>query len=118
MAKPQIGDERYLLEIISTEAVLALAKKQGWPGGEEGVREFCEPEDAAVYSVHKTLDEAVDAARKWLATGQSFYGCAMIDHQVYEQWHDDLGNRVKGADWERQKSFEVAMDDEVLEIAA
>lgn len=115
---PKVGDERYLVEVISTEAVEKMARDAGWDG-RDGLREFCEPEDAAIYTVHETLDLATDAARKWLATGKSFYGSAMIDHQVFEQWHDDRGNRVKGADWERQKSYEVAAgDDEILEIAA
>jgi hypothetical protein len=113
---PVLGSERYTVEIIDTEKVEALARKQGWPGGIEGLREFCEPEDAAEYRVCRTLDEAIKMARAWLAKGSSFYGCCIIDHEIYEPLHDDLGNRVKGASWEVQRSYEVANDDEVIEV--
>jgi len=117
LRKPKIGDERYLVERIDTRSVEALARKQGWPGGDEGLREFCEPDDAASYTEHHTLDDAVAVARAWLAKGTSFYGCVMIDHEVYEQWHDDRGNRVKGAEWERQCSYEVSRGEpEVIRV--
>jgi hypothetical protein len=110
---PKIGDERFLVEMIDTARVEALARKRGWKGG-EGLRECCEPEDTALYTTHKSLAEAVTAAKEYLAEGTSFYGCTLIDHEVYEQWHDDRGNRVKGASWERQRSYEVAMDGEPI----
>ena len=116
MTRPQIGDERYLLEIISAKEVMDLAKKNGRTSDDDGIHEYCEPADAADYIAFKTLDKAVDKAKEWLATGDSFYGCAIIDQQVYEQWHDDRGNRVMGADWEVRKSYEVAMDMDVIEV--
>lgn len=116
---PKIGDERFTVEIIATSAVEAMARKQGWTGGDEGLREFCEPEEAAVYWQRKTLDEAVKAAKDWLAGGLSFYGCVIIDREVYEEPHDDRGNPVKvPPTWERQESFEVAMDGECIKVAA
>jgi hypothetical protein len=108
--KPQIGDERFLVEMIDHEAVKKLASEQGWTGGDEGLREFCEPEEAAVHKVCGTLDEATKAALAWLATGRDFYGCSIIDRQVFE--------KPKGcpASWERQESWEVAMDGDRIVI--
>ena len=37
--RPQIGDERYLLEIIETERVEAMARKDGW-NGDDSLREY------------------------------------------------------------------------------
>ena len=93
--KPKIGDERFRIEILSTAAVTALAKQQGWEGGDEGLREYCEPEEAAVYWCRYSLDEAVKAAKEWLSHGVSFYGSVIIDREVYEEPHDDQGNLVK-----------------------
>jgi hypothetical protein len=115
--KPDIGDERYMVEMIDLERVKAVARKHGYTGrGGEGLREFCEPEQAAVYSIHATLDEATAAAKAYLLKGTSFYGSTIIDHEVFERWQDDLGNRVKGASWECQRSWEVAQDGERIEV--
>lgn len=115
-AIPHIGDERWLVEMISTADVEILARKQGWPGGDEGIREFCEPEDAAQWAVYRSFEKAVAAARTWLATGKSFYGCAIIDYQVVEQPRDDRGNLVRMSPcWEWQKSYEVSTDGETIE---
>jgi hypothetical protein len=115
--RPKIGDERWLLEIIDTADVEAMARLEGW-NGEDGIREFCEPENASTYTVHTSLDKAVAAAREYLAKGTSFYGCAIIDHQVVETPHDDLGNLIDvPPEWERQRSYEVAMDGECIEVS-
>lgn len=115
--KPSIGDERFVLECINTDDVLALARKQGWPGGVEGLREFCEPEDAGTYTIHATLAEAIEAGKRDLASGDSFYGCAIIDREVFEAAHDDRGNSVRcPPSWERQESYEVAVDGEVINV--
>ena len=115
---PKIGEERFLIEILNTSAVEALARKQGWDGGDEGLRESCEPEDAAVYWTRSALDEAVKAARDWLSQGTSFYGCAIIAREVFEAPHDDRGNPVNcPATWERHETFEVAMDGEMIKVA-
>lgn len=114
MPKPKVGDERYLVEMIDARAVEAMARTAGWDG-EDGLREFCEPQDAAVYSVHKSLDEAVSAAHTWLATGRDFYGCAIIDHQVFEKPIDDTGNLIRvPPQWKRRSSYEVTMDGECI----
>ena len=113
---PKVGDERFLVEIINTAAVEALARKHGWTG-DEGLRECCEPEDAAVYWERRTLDDAEKAARDWLANGLSFYGCVIIDRQVFEQPSDDRGNLVDvPPQWENQESYEVAMDGETIRV--
>jgi len=114
-SKPEVGDERFLVEMIETVRVEAMARKAGWDGS-DGLREFCEPDEAALYTEHATLDEAVAAARAWLATGASFYGCAIIDHQVYETWHDDRGNAVKGASWEDCGAYEVTDDGDCVKV--
>jgi hypothetical protein len=116
---PKIGDERFVVSMIDVRNVEALARKQGWPGGVEGLREFCEPEDAAKCTAHKTLDDATDMARKFLASGQAFYGSVLIDREVYEEAHDDRGNRVRcPPSWESQQLYEVAMDGERIEVDA
>lgn len=117
--RPKLGDVRFLVEMIDTANVEAMARKQGWRGTDdpEAIREYCEPEDAAVHSAHGSLDDAVRAARKWLAKGTSFYGCVIIDHEIFERCHDDRGNAVKHFDWERQCSYEVTADDsEIIKV--
>ena len=114
--QPKIGAERFRIEILSTAAVEALARKQGW-NSEDGLREYCEPEDAAVYWTRLTLDEAKKAAADWLSHGTSFYGCGIIDRELYVQPHDDRGNLVKvPPQWERQESYEVAGDSELITV--
>jgi hypothetical protein len=100
---PKIGDERYLVEMISNAAVQALARLHGWKGGEGvRVREYCEPKDAvAIYTAFPTLETAIVAARAHLATGEGFYGCAIINHEVYEIFPRDAC-----AAWERKASWE------------
>lgn len=116
-ARARVGDERWLLEKIDHAAVEALARKSGWKGGDEGLREFCEPEDAAEHTVHASLEAAVAAAKEWLAKGTSFYGCAIIDHQIFQQPHDDRGRLVRVPPcWELQEAYEVAMDGEAIRV--
>ncbi len=116
----KIGDKRWLLERIDIRAVEAMARKQGWTGNDtEGLREYCEPDEAAEYSVHKSLDDATAAALKWLATGRSFYGCAIIDEQVFQEAHDDRGDLIDVPPlWERERTYEVAMDGELIMVEA
>ena len=110
---PKIGDERFLVEMIDVRHVEAMARKDGWPGGTEGLREFCEPQDAAKHTAHATLDAATEAARKFLSTGQAFYGSVLIDRQVWEREFRDVP-----PDWQRHQTFEVAMDGERIEVEA
>jgi hypothetical protein len=116
--KPKVGDERFLLEVLNTSDVEALARKNGWTGGEaESLRDYCEPEDAATYTTHYTLASATRAAKRDLAKGDSFYGCALIDREVFEV--PSLGDGTLIAvppTWERQESYEVAMDGEVINV--
>jgi hypothetical protein len=109
LMKPKIGDERWLVEKIDADKVERMAKKAGWSGGNEGLREFFEPENAAVYESFSSLEAAIAAANKWLATGRDFYGCVIIDHQVLEEWEDYIN-------WERHESYEVARDGQAIRV--
>lgn len=113
---PNIGDERYLLEFISSDNVLALARRNGWTEDLEGVREFCEPEDAAVYRAFKNLSAAEACARKLLKGGTAFYGCILIDRQIYRK--PEIDGKLIGvpAEWETEHTYEVAMDGETIEV--
>lgn len=74
--------------------------------------DYAEHNEAAVYSEHKTLDGAVKAAKDWLKLGNSTFGCCLIDHEVFEPYESGMF-----PEWERQKTFEVAMDfNEVIEV--
>lgn len=116
MTRPKVGDERWLLETINHADVEALARKNGWDGGDDSVRDYAEPSDAAKHTAHPSLDAATEAARAFLATGKSSYGCAIIDHQVFEA--PRIGGELIGVppEWETQKSYEVAMDGERIEV--
>src|SRR5262245_30048375 len=116
MARPRIGDERWVLETISGAAVEALARKHGYTG--EDLREFVEPEDVAEYTIHSSLEAAIEAANADLARNDSFYGANIIDYQILEAAHDDRGNLVRGCppSWERQHGYEVASDGEITEV--
>lgn len=117
MTKSRIGDERFLLEIIDTADVESIARKNGWNGNDDYLRDYCEPNDAAHYVSFKTLEAATSGAKEYLKKGTSLYGCAIIDHQVYEKAHDDRGNIVDCPPcWETQKIYEVAMDMERIEV--
>lgn len=117
--KSKLGAQRFLLETISHKAVVALARKNGWEDDGEGLREFVEPEDVAVHTAFRTLAEAQEAAKRHLSSGDAFYGCALIDRQVYQQPHDDRGNLVRvPPTWETEQTFEVAMDGETIDVAA
>lgn len=115
-----IGAERWLLELIDNDDVKAMARKSGWVETNdcEGLRECCEPQDAAAYSVFRSLDEATEAAQNYLKGGNSFYGCALIDYQVFDAPCDDRGNEVRACppSWETQRTYEVAMNGERIEV--
>ncbi len=106
-----IGDERYLLEMIDTDDVETAARKQGWTG-DDGIMDYCEPNDVACYSVFKSLDKATEAARNYLKGGSSFWGHVYIDHQRFE-----VEFRKCPPEWVRQKSYEVARDGECIEVS-
>jgi hypothetical protein len=66
--------------------------------------------------VFKTLKEAEEAAKKFLATGAAAYGCCLIDRQVFERPHIDGKLIGVPAAWERQQTYEIAMDGETMAI--
>jgi hypothetical protein len=115
---PAIGDSRWRLETITNADVEALARKSGWPGGLEGVREFCEPNEAARYSTHASLEAAATAARAHLETGEAFYGCAIVDCMVFEAAADDRGNLIRGVppEWVVRETYEIARDGECIKV--
>lgn len=110
---PTIGQVRFVVEHIDGDRFEKLARKRGWKDGEDGMLDYAEHSEAAIYSDHKTLDEATAAARAFLAKGTSLFGCCTIDRQVFERFEDDMY-----PEWERHESYEVAVDGELMEIAA
>jgi hypothetical protein len=124
MAKPSIGDERYKLEHLSYQAWIDLAKSKGWPGGEDSfdtLREYCDPEDAALVLIFPTYAKALSKARELFKSkvNDSVFGADIISYQVLTEAHDDSGNLVRGCppEWEDQKIWEVASDGSVMEVA-
>jgi hypothetical protein len=109
---PKIGDVRFIVEMIDHDRYQAIARERGWDGG-EGMLDYAENSEAALYSEHKTLEEAKAAANAWLATGKDTFGCCIIDRQVFERFEDDMH-----PSWEGYESYEVAMDGECIKIAA
>ncbi len=110
---PRIGDVRFVVEHIDGERFEKLARKRGWKDGQDGMLDYAEHNEAAVYSEHKTLDEAKAAANAFLADGKSLFGCCTIDRQVFERFEDDMY-----PEWERHETYEVAMDGELMKVAA
>lgn len=115
---PKVGDVRFIVEMIDGDRFEQLAKKRGWKEGEDGMLDYAEHNEAAIYSEHKTLAEAEAAAKAWLAKGKSLFGCCIIDRQVFEHYED--GDDLMGVppDWERHESYEVAMDGKTIKVAA
>lgn len=107
---PNIGDERFVVQMIDNDRYEALARKRGWDGG-EGMLDYAEHDEAAIYTEHKTLAEATTSANAWLAKGKSTFGCCLIDRQVFERFEDNMH-----PDWENQESYEVAMDGECINV--
>lgn len=122
MSRLTIGTERYAVEHIESAKVVALAKKSGWNAEEgegfEGLREYCEPNEAATWTTHKTFDEAKVAALAALAAGDSFYGAAIIENQVVEEACDDRGNIIRACppEWRTQAIWEVTSDGDVTQV--
>ncbi len=109
---PMIGDVRFVVEHIDNDRYEALARKRGWDG-EDGMLDYAEHFEAAVYSVHPSLEKATAAAKKFLAAGKSTFGCCQIDQQRFERFMDDMH-----PEWETKDRYEVAMDGECIKCAA
>lgn len=109
---PNIGDVRFIVQMIDNDRYEKIARKRGWDGT-EGMLDYAEAHEAASYSEHKTLEEATASANAWLAKGKSTFGCCMIDRQVFERFEDDMY-----PEWENHESYEVAMDGECIKVAA
>lgn len=116
MSKPQIGDERFIVEHLDMDKAEAGARRNGWDGGEEFMDYSECGQLGAIHTEHATLDDACAHARAELAKRRSVFGACIINHQVYEQAHDDRGRKVDGAWWETQRTYEVAMDGECVEV--
>ena len=112
MAKSKIGAERWRLDHISFKAWCALARKRGWNGEDDadGLREYCEPDEAATITFHASLDAAKAAALAIFAAApdDSAFGAILIDYQVLEEAHD-------GPEWETQRAYEITSDGDMLE---
>lgn len=115
---PNLQDVEYRVEDISSERVYALARKRGWTDGDDCIRDYVEPEDAARYTAHATLEEATAKAVELMKAGNQFWGAVIIDRWVFEQPHDDRGVAIRGVplDWERYESWEVAGDGERIQV--
>jgi hypothetical protein len=122
--KHKIGDERWTAEHISYKRWCDLAREFGWGGEEDsdGMRAYCEPEEAAILTIHGSLD----AAKAWaMATFErhpddSAFGAIIIEHQILVAAHDDSGNVLRDCKptWESETTYEVTTDGDMLECAA
>jgi hypothetical protein len=121
---PKIGDERFCLEHISYKAWCDKARERGWNGDEDsdGLRAYCEPEEAATIEYFTSLDLAITAAKRIFAYDpeDSAFGAILIEHQTLETAHDDRGKLIRGCkpEWEAQKVYEVTSDGDVQEYAS
>lgn len=110
---PRIGDVRFVVEHIDGDRFEKLDRKRGWNDGEDGMLDYAEHSEAAIYSEHKTLDEAKAAAIAFLAKGNSLFGACMIDRQVFERFESDMH-----PEWERYETYEVVTDGDMIKVAA
>lgn len=118
---PQIGAERFRAEHVSYKAWCDMARAAGWNGEDDadGLRAYCEPEEAATVTLHASLQEAKAAAIATFAAApdDSAFGAIIIERQVLEAAHDDSGNMVRGCTptWEAHEAWEITSDGECLE---
>lgn len=114
---PKIDEERFRLETIDVDDVYAAAKERGWKEDHDSLLDCVDANDAAEHTCYKTLDEAAAAGRAFVKTKRAFFGCVIIDHQVYEAPHDDRGRSVRGpGSWETNCTYEIAMDGEMIVV--
>lgn len=115
----KVGDKRYIAMHIDSERASAVARHNGWDGNPESLLDYCDTGmAAATYTEHCTLDAACAVARAELAKGRSLFGAVIIDHEIFEQAHDDRGRTVKGGSWETHETYEVGTDGECISVAA
>lgn len=109
MTAPAIGAERYTCETIDVRDCKRIAKKHGWKGGEaEGLLDYCNAgEDARKVEHFATFDKAVAEAQIFERSGNSLFGASRVEHEIFEQAHDDRDRRVEGGSWETQAAWEV-----------
>ena len=111
---PAIGAERYISSHIAAADAERVARKNGWDGDPESLLDHCDAGAAArTCTEHATLDAACGYARNALMS-PSLFGAVIIEHEVFEEAHDDRGRRVEGGSWETQATYEVAMDGECI----
>jgi hypothetical protein len=69
----RVGDERYIVQHIDSERAEAIARGNGWDGG-EGLLDYCDAgAAAATYTEHATLAEAIATAQAELAKGRLLF---------------------------------------------
>jgi hypothetical protein len=113
--------ERWRVEHVSYKAWCDMARAQGWNGEDDadGLRAHCEPEEAATYTLHTSLELAKTAALGIFAAapGDSAFGAIIIEHQVLEPATDDSGRLVRGCppEWEACAVYEVTSDGDCTE---
>src|SRR5262245_18203160 len=112
-AMTKIGDRCYQIELLAVSKAEPFALKRGWKKGEEGCLDYVEEYEYAEYREFKTKDAAVKAAREWLAKGDDVFGCVIVDELEYGFEYDDDSHRT----WNKLKSWEVAHDEDILEVA-
>jgi hypothetical protein len=104
----RIGAERYLVETMSIDDAERVARLNGWNGDPEGLLDHCDAGQAARrVTEYATFDKAVAEAQLFERSGKSLFGAARVEHEIYEQAHDDRGRPVKGGSWETQAAWEV-----------
>ena len=120
----RIGKERWRLQHISYSAWCDLARQRGWSGedGNDGLRDYCEPEDAALVKHYPSLNIAIAAAMNIFqqSPDDSAFGAILVDYQTLQPAQDDQGKLVRRCppDWITEKVYEITSDGDVLECAA
>ncbi len=119
--RAKIGDEFWRVEHIGYKAWCAKARERGWNGEDDadGLRAFCEPEEAALIVYCASLESAKAEAMRIFAADpdDSAFGAIVIEHQVLEAAHDDRGDLIRGCkpEWETQRIYEITSDGDCID---
>jgi hypothetical protein len=97
---------RYEIDWVPTDLIMAKAKENGMPEGDESPLDYCEAEDANLCKVASTFDLAVSIAREKLPS--DFFGCVRIERMV------KVRDRITGDRWEADGAWHVSDYKEVL----